>query len=42
MKKDEYSNYCLIFEGHYLDGKRNGKGKGYFFGKLEFEGEFFK
>ena len=31
----------LIFEGEYLDGKRNGKGKGYNFdGLLRFEGEF--
>ena len=31
----------LIFEGEYLNGKRNGKGKEYYDnGKLEFEGEF--
>ena len=31
----------IKFEGEYLDGKRNGKGKEYDYdGKLEFEGEF--
>ena len=31
----------LIFEGEYLNGKRNGKGKEYkIFGPLEFEGEY--
>ena len=31
----------LIFEGEYLDGKRNGKGKKYYDdGKLMFEGEY--
>ena len=30
-----------MFEGEYLNGKRNGKGKEYDFnGKLKFEGEF--
>ena len=34
-------NGRLIFEGEYLNGKRNGKGKEYnYFGKLEFEGEY--
>ena len=31
----------LIFEGEYLKGKKNGKGKEYYFnGKLKFEGEY--
>ena len=32
----------LLFEGEYLNGKRNGKGKEYDFytGKLKFEGEY--
>ena len=30
----------LMFEGEYLNGKRNGKGKEYINGKLEFEGEY--
>ena len=30
----------LEFEGEYLNGKRNGKGKGYWNGKLEYEGEY--
>ena len=31
----------LVFEGDYLKGKRNGKGKAYYNGsKLEFEGEY--
>jgi len=31
----------LIFEGEYLDGKKNGKGKEYYGnGKLKFEGEY--
>ena len=37
----EYNSYNdnLIFEGEYLNGKRNGKGKEYYdIGKLEFEG----
>ena len=38
--KEYYFNGILIFEGEYLDGKRNGKGKEYKFGKLEFEGEY--
>ena len=32
----------LIFEGEYLNGERNGKGKGYDNGKLIFEGEYLK
>ena len=30
----------LIYEGEYLNGERNGKGKEYFRGKLIFEGEY--
>ena len=30
----------LQYEGEYKDGKRNGNGKEYFHGELEFEGEF--
>ena len=33
-------NDRLIFEGEYLNGKRNGKGKEYHNGKLIFEGEY--
>ena len=33
-------NYKLIFEGEYLNGERNGKGKEYYDGKLIFEGEY--
>ena len=38
----EYNKYDeLIFEGEYLNGKRNGKGKEYSYdGKLIFEGEY--
>ena len=40
-KVKEYDNYGhLIFEGEYLNGKRNGKGKEYKDGKIEFEGEY--
>ena len=41
-KKKEYNfDDELIFEGEYLNGKRNGKGKEYnFYGKLIFEGEY--
>ena len=37
-----YDNDRLEFEGEYLNGKRNGKGKEYnlFTGKLRFEGEY--
>ena len=43
IKVKEYDyNGELIFEGEYLNGLRNGKGKeyGYFHGKLKFEGEY--
>ena len=39
----EYNNEndILLFEGEYKNGKRNGKGKEYYYGgKLEFEGEY--
>ena len=38
---NEHNNNRLIFEGEYLNGKRNGKGKEYdIFGLFEFEGEY--
>ena len=42
-KSREYNkdNGYLIYEGEYLNGKRNGKGKEYDgFGKIKFEGEY--
>ena len=36
----EYKNNELIFEGEYLNRKKNGNGKEYFRGKLIFEGEY--
>ena len=39
----EYDKYKgnLIFEGEYLNGKRNGKGKEYFYnGQIRFEGDY--
>ena len=36
----EYDGDHLIFEGQYLYGKRNGKGKQYWNNQLEFEGEY--
>ena len=42
-KVKEYDNYGkLEFEGEYLDGKRNGKGKEYSLGQLTFDGEYLK
>ena len=40
--KEYYNNGELKFEGEYLNGKRNGKGKeyDYFNGNLLFEGEY--
>ena len=40
--KGKQYNYdgILIFEGEYLNGKRNGKGKKYLNGKIEFETEY--
>ena len=38
---NEYDhNHKLLFEGDYLNDKRNGKGKEYYNDKLEFEGEY--
>ena len=40
-KVKEYNNKKLRFEGEFLNGKRNGKGKEYYYnGKLLFEGEY--
>ena len=40
--KEYYYDGKLIFEGEYLNGKKNGYGKDYYYdnGKLEFEGEY--
>ena len=39
----EYSYEAkLEYEGEYLNGKRNGKGKEYNDGRLKFEGEYYK
>ena len=41
VKKMEKEKNILIFEGEYLNGKRNGKGKEYGYdGSLKFEGEY--
>ena len=40
-KVKEYDNNILIFEGEYLNGKKNGKGKKYYEdGTLYYEGEY--
>ncbi len=39
-KEYKINSNILIFEGEYLNGKRNGKGKEYNNNKLEFEGEY--
>jgi len=40
-KGKEYDIYDkLIFEGEYLNGERNGKGKEYYNGEIAFEGEY--
>ena len=41
-KCKEYKDGKLIFEGEYLNGRKNRKGKEYKDGKLIFEGEFFE
>ena len=44
-KGKEYNEYDgeLLFEGEYLNGEKNGKGKEYDYnGNLEFEGEYLK
>ena len=42
IRKEYYGrNDLLLYEGEYLNGKRNGKGKEYYNnGKLKFEGEY--
>ena len=41
MEKEKNIIDELIFEGDYINGKRNGKGKEYnYYDKLEFEGEY--
>ena len=41
IKGKEFDYYSkLLFEGEYLNGKRNGKGKEYYNGNLEYEGEY--
>ena len=37
----EYEGSTLIYEGKYVNGEKNGKGKEYFFGnKIKFDGEY--
>ena len=40
MKEYNSFNDELLFEGEYLNGKKNGKGKEYFYNELIFEGEY--
>ena len=41
VKEKIYNDYChLIFEGEYLNGKKNGKWKEYWHNRLNFEGEY--
>ena len=40
MKEYNSFNDELLFEGEYLSGKKNGKGKEYFYNELIFEGEY--
>ena len=41
IKGKEYDKYGkLIFDGEFLNGKRNGKGKEYKYGILEYDGEY--
>ena len=41
VREYDINNDKLKFEGEYLNGKRNGKGKEYGYnGKLKFEGQF--
>ena len=41
IKEYDWGKSPLIFEGEYLNGKRNGKGKEYdWYGRLRFEGEY--
>ena len=39
-KGKEYFGNEMIFEGEYINDKRNGKGKQYWISKLKYEGEF--
>ena len=39
-KREYNDNNELIFEGKYLNGKRNGYGKEYLNGKIIYEGEY--
>jgi len=38
----DYYRDMIYFEGEYINGEINGKGKKYFNGNLQFEGEYFK
>ena len=41
LKVREYNDIHLVFEGEYLNGEKNGKGKTYYKDcKISFEGEF--
>ena len=40
VKEYNKYNYYLDFEGEYLYGQKNGRGKKYYEGKLSFEGEY--
>ena len=42
QKNNDFNLGQLGFEGEYLDGKRNGKGKEYYEGKSIIEGEYLK
>ena len=42
IKEISENNYSFIYEGEYLNGERNGKGKEYKLHKLIYEGEFLK
>ena len=41
VKLYKLNTNILVFEGEYINGRKNGKGKEYYYnGKLEFEGEY--
>ena len=43
MEKERNIYKEISFEGEYLNGKRNGKGKEYYYkGGIKFEGEYFE
>ena len=42
VREYDYFNYCLKYEGEYLNKKRFGKGKEYSYDYIIFEGEFLK